>query len=179
MRWHDGDSWAKVEGAPDAVASAFGVAVHDHPAPLHSAGDRWHAEPAKRGIHHGSADDPYRRARPEPNLVMVNARPTVESGAAYEKLGWLMQSVDRQFPGAIWTFSIGWGSDRLITAADLAPVREALAAAHRYGTTAFDATGNLAGLECRGGHNWSDPPSPDDVGVDAVASEPAMTPKSM
>lgn len=125
---------------------------------------------------HTVAPDPNRT---EPNLVMVNARPTVESGAAYEKLGWLMQSVDRQFPGAIWTFSIGWGSDRLVTAADLAPVREALAAAHRYGTTAFDATGNLAGLECRGGHNWSDPPSPDDVGVDAVASEPAMTPKSM
>ena len=63
----------------------------------------------------------------------------------------------------------------MITAADLAPVRSALAAAHRNGTTAFDASGDLAGLECRGGHNWSDPPSPDDVGVDAVASLPEMT----
>jgi kumamolisin len=48
-------------------------------------------------------------------------------------------------------------------------------AAQRNGTTAFDATGDLAGLECKGGHNWSDPPSPDDVGVDAVASIPEMT----
>ena len=112
---------------------------------------------------------------PDARLVMVNVRPTVEGGGTYEKLGRLMQSVDRQFPGAIWSLSIGWGCDRLITAADLAPVRSALAAAHRHGTTAFDATGDLAGLECRGGHNWSDPPSPDDVGVDAVASIPEMT----
>jgi len=63
----------------------------------------------------------------------------------------------------------------LITAADLAPVRSALAQAHKHGTTAFDATGDLAGLECRGGQTWSEPPGPDDVGLDAVASVPEMT----
>jgi kumamolisin len=112
---------------------------------------------------------------PDAKLVMVNARSTVEGGAAFEKLGALMESVDRQFRGAIWSFSIGWGCDRLMTAADLAPVRSALSSAHKHGTTAFDATGDLAGLECRGGKHWSDPPSPDDVGVDAVASVPEMT----
>ena len=112
---------------------------------------------------------------PAARLVMVNARPTVEGGATFERLGALMESVDRQFPRAIWSFSIGWGCDRIMTAADLAPVRAALSAAHRHGTTAFDATGDLAGLECRGGKRWSDPPSPDDVGLDAVASLPEMT----
>jgi len=112
---------------------------------------------------------------PDAKLVMVNARPTVEGGGTYEKLGRLMESMDRQFPGAIWTFSIGWGCDRLITAADLAPVRSALVQAHKHGTTAFDATGDLAGLECRGGQTWSEPPVPDDVGLDAVASVPEMT----
>ena len=112
---------------------------------------------------------------PQAKLVMVNARPTVEGGAPYVKLGKLMESVDRQFPGAVWSFSIGWGCDRMLTAADLAPVRSALAAAQRRGTTAFDATGDMAGLECRGGKRWSDPPSPDDVGVDAVGSLPEMT----
>lgn len=112
---------------------------------------------------------------PAAKLVMVNARSTVEDGGSLEKVGLLMESVDRRYPGAIWSLSVGWGCDRLFTAADLAPVRAALAAAHRNGTTAFDATGDLAGLECRGGHNWSDPPSPDDVGVDAVASLPEMT----
>ena len=71
-----------------------------------------------------------------------------------------MESVDRRYPGAVWSFSIGWGCDRVLTRADLAPVRSALARAHRNGTTAFDASGDLAGLECKGGHDWSDPPSP-------------------
>jgi kumamolisin len=93
----------------------------------------------------------------------------------YEKLGALMESVDRDFPGAVWSLSVGWGCDRLMTAADLNPVRSALAAAHQHGTTAFDATGDMAGLECRGGKQWSDPPTPDDVGVDAVASVPEIT----
>jgi kumamolisin len=114
---------------------------------------------------------------PDARLVMVNARPTVtnEGGGAFVKLGALMESVDRQFPGAVWSFSIGWGCDRLFTPADFAPVRAALAAAQSNGTTAFNATGNLAGMECKGGHNWADPPSPDDVGLDAVASLPEMT----
>lgn len=112
---------------------------------------------------------------PDAKLVMVNARPTVESGGSLLKLAELMESVDRQFPGAIWSLSIGWGCDRLFTAADLAPVRAALSAAHKNGTTAFDASGDLAGLECKGNHNWSDPPSPDDFGVDAIASLPEMT----
>jgi len=114
---------------------------------------------------------------PDAKLVLVNARPTVESGGAgpFEELGALMESVDRQFPGAVWSFSIGWGCDRLFTAADFAPVRAALVAAQDNGTTAFNASGNLAGMECKDGHNWSDPPSPDDVGVDAVASLPEMT----
>jgi len=274
VRWHEGDSWAIVEGAPDAVANAFGIAVHDYRA---RRGDVFYASPQQPDIPPATRGEvaglgrilsytPFREGMPptpprdvpdggllptqllsaynvtpltregytgkgatvvvfsfdgfeqqdmdsfadwfnmprftpqviggmpsqrngestmdlqmvhavapDANLVMVNARPTVQGGAAYEKLGRLMQLVDRQFPGAIWTFSIGWGCDRLITAADLAPVREALAAAHGHGTTAFDATGDLAGLECRGGHNWSDPPSPDDVGVDAVASVPEMT----
>jgi len=111
---------------------------------------------------------------PDARLVLVNSRSTVESGG-FEKLGRLMGSVDRRYPGAIWNFSIGWGCDRLFTAADLLPVRTALTEALRRGTTAFDATGDLAGLECKGGHAWADPPSPDDVGVDAVASIPEMT----
>lgn len=112
---------------------------------------------------------------PDAKLVLVNARSSVEGDGGFEKLARLLESVDRQYPGAIWSFSVGWGCDRLFTAADLAPVREALAAALRRGTTAFDATGDLAGLECKGGHNWADRPSPDDVGVDAVASMPEMT----
>src|SRR6202171_782662 len=112
---------------------------------------------------------------PDAQKVVVNARPTVEGDGAYEKIGQMLETADRQFPGAVWSFSIGWGCDKLITAADLAPVRSALATAHTHGTTAFNASGDLAGLECKGGQDWSSPPGRDDVGLDSVASLPEMT----
>jgi kumamolisin len=112
---------------------------------------------------------------PDAQKVVVNARPTVEGDGAYEKIGQLFESVDQQFPGAVWSLSIGWGCDALLRAADLAPVEAALATAQQNGTSAFDASGDTAGLECKGGDEWSSPPGPDDVGLDAVSSLPAMT----
>lgn len=113
---------------------------------------------------------------PDAKKVVINARPTVEGdGGVFEKIGQLLESADDQFPGAVWSFSIGWGCDKLITAADMAPVRSALTAAHRNGTTAFNASGDLAGLECKGGQDWSSPPSDADIGLDSVASLPEMT----
>jgi len=112
---------------------------------------------------------------PDAKTVLVNARPTITSPGAYEKIAAMMEDAERRFPGAVWSFSIGWGCDKLITAADLLPVRAALKAAHREGTTAFNASGDLAGLECKGGENWSTPPGPDEIGLDAVASVPEMT----
>jgi len=112
---------------------------------------------------------------PDAKTVLVNARPTVEGEGAYQKIAQMMEDTDRRYPGAVWTFSIGWGCDKLITAADLAPVRAALAKAQSNGTTAFDASGDLAGLECKGGDEWSSPPHADNVGLDAVASIPEMT----
>jgi kumamolisin len=112
---------------------------------------------------------------PDAQMVVVNARSTLDGGRTYERIGELFDSVDRQFPGAVWSLSIGWGCDKLITAADLKPVQAALVRAQAHGTTAFDASGDTAGLECKGGPNWSAPPGPDDVGLDAIASLPAMT----
>jgi kumamolisin len=112
---------------------------------------------------------------PDARLVVVNARPTVQGDGPYEKIGQLFGDVDRQFPGAVWSLSIGWGCEKLVTAADLAPVQSALAAAQKHGTSAFDASGDTAGLECKGGDEWSAPPGPDDIGLDAVASIPTIT----
>ena len=112
---------------------------------------------------------------PDAQLVVVNARPTVEGDGAYQKIRQMFEAADRQFPGAVWSLSIGWGCDALITAADLAPVASALAAAQAHGTSAFDASGDTGGLECKGGDEWSSPPGPSDIGLDAVASLPAMT----
>src|SRR4029077_3840389 len=106
---------------------------------------------------------------PDARLVVVNARPTVEGDGTYEKIGRLFESVDRDFPGAVWSLSIGWGCEALLKAADLAPVEAALATALKHGTSAFDASGDTGGLECKGGDEWSAPPGPDDVGLDAVS----------
>ncbi len=111
---------------------------------------------------------------PDARKVVINARPTVEGDGTFEKIGQLFESADRQFPGAVWSFSIGWGCDKLITAADLAPVRSALATAMSHGTTAFNASGDLAGLECKGGDDWSSPPGSADIGLDSIASLPEM-----
>jgi kumamolisin len=112
---------------------------------------------------------------PDAATAFVNARPTASGDGAYQKIGAMMDAADRQFPGAVWTLSIGWGCDKLLTPVDLAPVRSALARAQRHGTTAFDASGDLGGLECKGGQDWSAPPSEDDIGLDSVASIPEMT----
>lgn len=112
---------------------------------------------------------------PEARKVVVNARPTAEGDRTYLKVADLMARTDRQFPGAVWALSIGWGCDRLVTAADLAPVRSVLVDAHAHGTAVLDASGDLAGLDCKDGEDWSIPPGPDQIGLDSVASIPEVT----
>lgn len=112
---------------------------------------------------------------PEARKVVFSAQPTITGDGAFEKIGEMLAEADRRYPGAVWSFSIGWGCDKLITAADLAPVRSALAAAQDNGTTAFNASGDLAGLECKGGDDWSSPPGESDIGLDSIASLPEMT----
>jgi kumamolisin len=112
---------------------------------------------------------------PDAHLVYINAGPTLEGDGAYEKIGRMLEDADRRFPGAVWSLSIGWACDSFVKAADLAPVEAALVAAQRHGTSAFDATGDNAGLECKGAADWSSPPGPDDIGLDAISSLPTMT----
>ncbi len=112
---------------------------------------------------------------PDARLVVVNAVPTLQGDANFEKIARMFEETDSQFPGAVWSLSIGWACDKLLTAADLAPVRAALAKAQSHGTTAFAATGDNGGLQCKGGDDWSSPPGPADVGLDAVSSLPEMT----
>jgi kumamolisin len=112
---------------------------------------------------------------PDARLVLVNAVPTLQGDGNFEKIGRMFEEADRQFPGAVWSLSIGWACDKLLTAADLAPVRSALAKAQSHGTSAFAASGDNAGLQCKGGDDWSSPPGPSDVGLDAISALPEMT----
>ncbi len=112
---------------------------------------------------------------PEARLVVVNALPTVQGGGGFEKIAQMFDDTAKRYPNSVWSLSIGWGCEALYTAADVAPVRAALERAHRRGVSTFDASGDLAGLECKGGDDWSSPPGPDQAGVDAIASLPEMT----
>jgi len=112
---------------------------------------------------------------PDARLVVVNAVFTLEGDGNFEKIARMFEDTDRQFPGAVWSLSIGWACDKLLTAADLAPVRSALAKAESHRTSAFAASGDNAGLQCKGGDDWSSPPGPSDVGLDAISSLPEMT----
>lgn len=112
---------------------------------------------------------------PDARLVVINARPTVEHGGGFEKVGRMFEDAAARYPKSVWSLSIGWGCEAMVTAADGAPIRTALAAAHRQGIPIFDASGDSGGLECKGGRDWSAPPSAADIGVDAVAALPEVT----
>ncbi len=112
---------------------------------------------------------------PQARIVVVNALPTIAGGGTFEKVGQMFDDAAEHYPRSVWSLSIGWGCESLISAADVAPVRAALVKAHRRGITVFDASGDNAGLECKGGNDWSSPPGPDQIGVDTIASLPEMT----
>ena len=95
---------------------------------------------------------------PDAQKVVVNARPTVQGDGAYEKIAQMMESADRQFPGAVWSFSIGWGCDKLLTAADLAPVRSALAGAHRTAPRRSTPAATSRAWNAKADEDWSSPP---------------------
>ena len=112
---------------------------------------------------------------PDAQLVVVNAFAFGGSNS-YAQAGQMYQLMDRQFPGAVWSTSLGIGCDRIAKAADLAPVEFAVQVAESHGTSAFMSSGDTAGLECKSFNgDWSTPPDESDQGLNAVGSVPAMT----
>lgn len=114
---------------------------------------------------------------PNAKLVIADAEPTLDDsdGASIGlAIGKLFTQVDQKYPGAVWSLSIGWGCDRLYTSSDLQPAEAALETAESHGTSAFDASGDTAGLECKT-KDYSSPPNASDVGLDALSTLPGMT----
>jgi kumamolisin len=114
------------------------------------------------------------------NAVVTNASggwPKVAE-ALYATVGTVFEAVDRQFPGAIWSLSLGFDCDKMATLADVRPMRSALAGAETRGTSAFTSSGDTGGLECKGEGPNQDrfgPPTQDDIGVSTLAAQPEMT----
>lgn len=112
---------------------------------------------------------------PSARLVVFDADPSANDSPS--SIAALFQDVARRYPGAIWSSSIGWLCDRFYSSADLRAINASLAAAEAKGTTAFDAAGDTDGFECKEDYHeaYDTPPGPRDIGVDAIASLPAMT----
>ncbi|HZQ34024.1 MAG TPA: S53 family peptidase [Mycobacterium sp.] len=98
----------------------------------------------------------------------------------YEDDAKAFEQADRQFPGAVWSLSLGDGCDMIDLPADLAPVQAAVAAAQRHGTTVFISSGDTGGYECKGygidgKDDFSTPPTEEEIGLSSLASVPEVT----
>jgi kumamolisin len=158
----DLDAYSKADGLPTFTPTLLGGAPTDAAGTGETMLDL--------EVAHASA--------PDARLVVVNANPSSAhniTGDVGLGIASMFQATDQQFPGAVWSLSIGWACDQIFTAADMRPVEASLEQAEAHGTSVFDASGDTGGLECKGDKDYSTPPSGSDVGVDAVGSLPAMT----
>ena len=89
---------------------------------------------------------------PQARLVYVNLTSfggkNASAAATFQRA---FSTVARDYPGAIWSMSLGQCED-IFSPTDLAAADGAVAAAERAGTTAFAASGDEGGLECLGVH---------------------------
>jgi kumamolisin len=113
---------------------------------------------------------------PDAKLVVFDARlhATSIATAAAENAA-MYQKVDKAYPGAIWSLSLGLRCETLFSPADLAPMQSAVAQAEAHGTSAFVSSGDTGGLECKGGKDFGGPPTQADIGLNAYSGLPAMT----
>jgi kumamolisin len=113
---------------------------------------------------------------PDAKLVVFDARLQANSLAeAGQKIAEMYQTVDRKYPGAVWSISLGLRCESLFSAADLQPGQQALQTALSHGTSAFVSSGDTGSLECKGGNDYSSPPTQADVGLNAFSGLPAIT----
>jgi kumamolisin len=87
---------------------------------------------------------------PSANLVYVNLTSfggrNTSPAAQFQQA---FSTVARDYPGAIWSVSLGQ-CERLFSPADAAAVNNAVVAAERAGTSVFVSSGDSGGMECLG-----------------------------
>ena len=117
---------------------------------------------------------------PDAKIVIVDATPVADTNDRHtigQNWAKLFDSITSRFPGSVWSLSISVGCDKMFNQADVMPVQSSLQAAHAKGVTAFMASGDTGGLECKAFRNggFADRPTQDDVGSLGLPSVPAMT----
>ncbi len=101
-------------------------------------------------------------------------------GGGYDEMADQMTEVDKKFPGALWSLSLGYGCDLIDKPNMLDPVRDAVRAAEKHGTSVFISSGDTGGYECKGYNDnppdkYTPPPTGDEIGVSSLASIPEVT----
>lgn len=116
---------------------------------------------------------------PDANLVVVNASAYAQRYKNYA-LGFarMFQDAAAKYPKSVWSLSISFSCEPALGANEMAPVDSALAAVEsKYSITAFSATGDTGGLECKfirkGGYGA--PPTQADVGLSGTGGLPHLT----
>jgi kumamolisin len=117
---------------------------------------------------------------PQANTVIYYLSLPNNNPGAYASLANTMEQADTEFPGAVWSLSIGLGCDTIDKAADLLPLRNAMAAAENHGTSIFIAAGDGGGYDCKGygkfgTPDFSTPPINGEIGLSSLASIPEAT----
>ena len=112
---------------------------------------------------------------PRAQLVIVDIDHTPGDNVM-ESLANVFSTIDRRFPGAVVSASMGFGCDSLWKPTDTLPLKSVLAAAEGRGMSVFESSGDNGGFECKwvnAAHDpkdWSGPPTDEDKGVDPIAS---------
>jgi kumamolisin len=130
------------------------------------------------GAAEGESDmdlETVREIAPAAKIVYYNVLQGANNSSTFpELLVNAFTNVNRLYPGAVWTLSIG-GCEKPVGFADLAAENKAAAAAEAQGTSIFAASGDTGGLECVDMQDWGSAPSESDVGVWNPAVLPAVT----
>lgn len=85
------------------------------------------------------------------------------------------QDIDRRYPGAIWSASLGFCEFLEFEPADLPPLDADVAAAEAHGTTLFASSGDTGGLDCTPSKSVGDFPGEQGKGVEYPALLPHTT----
>lgn len=115
-----------------------------------------------------------REIAPAAKVVYYNVLQSSSGANFADLLLTAFETAGREYPGAIWTMSIGQ-CEKTLGFADLEAENKAVAAAEAKGTSVFAASGDSAGLECVDQPNWGASPTQNDVGVWQPAVLPAVT----
>jgi kumamolisin len=117
---------------------------------------------------------------PDAQTVIYYLPPPNGNQAAYASLANTMEQADREHRGAVWSLSLGIGCDTIDAPADLLPVRNAMTAAEKHGTSVFVSAGDDGGYDCKGygkfgKPDFSTPPIDGEIGLSSLASVPEAT----